>query len=184
MALCLAGVLLVLGLSFPRFVLENILQPVAIVLWLILRLFVLGIHQAVFWWGVILIAAFVAAAIALRAWERGISPAAPLPSVFRDPVWAWRLSIKVHSRSQPEKDAVRRDLAWLLTSPYASSRPGSEPYQVLAALRERRIPVPQSIYQFLFSSTRPRDYLDSVDDVLTHIETLLESKHGSHSDAR
>ena len=54
-----AALVLFLGLLFWPFVLATILQPIALVLWLLLRILVLSVHQKYFWYALVFAAVLV-----------------------------------------------------------------------------------------------------------------------------
>ena len=68
----LPGAVLLASLAFPQILLENVILPTAMLLWLLLRIFVLSIDQQVYWWGAISLAAAAALVLLLRE-----SPGAP-----------------------------------------------------------------------------------------------------------
>jgi hypothetical protein len=149
------GFLLLLGLVFPQFVLANILLPAATTVWLLLRIFVLSIHQRVFWWGVILLAAIAAfyglylrSAADSRILDSDSNPAPDRAS-------AWRDSILLNLCAVVNEDLFRRDLMWLFTYLYSSRQQGKAKYQIREEILEHRIPIPESIYTFLFFSPPP-----------------------------
>jgi hypothetical protein len=157
LAVSLPGVLLLLGLAFPQIVLHSIILPTATVLWLLLRVFVLSINQQVYWWGAIALAVLAAIVVLLRGSPGSSFHHSFLSSAPWDPTRRWRDSLLLNVRSEPDKDTFRLDLAWMLTSLHASSRPGFAKYQIREAFVQGMIPLPPSIYAFLFSSTKPRD---------------------------
>jgi hypothetical protein len=53
-----AAIVLFLGMLFWPFIVNNIIRPTALVLWFLLRILVLSIHQKYFWYTLIL-AAFI-----------------------------------------------------------------------------------------------------------------------------
>jgi hypothetical protein len=149
------GLLLLLGLVFPQFILANILLPAATAVWLLLRIFVLSLHQQVFWWGAILLAAIAAfRGLSLRSAvdAHGVaSDSNPVP----DRITSWRDSILLNLRAAVDEDSFKRDLMWLFTYLYSSRQQGKAKYQIRDDITEHRIPVPESIYTFLFFSPRP-----------------------------
>jgi len=68
---------------------------------------------------------------------------------------AWRDSILLHLLAEVDEGTLKRELMWLFTSLYSSRHQGKAKYQIRDGILERRIPVPESIYAFLFSSPRP-----------------------------
>ncbi len=150
--LCLG--VLALGIIFRQSVLAFIIEPAATAIWLFLRLFVLGIPQAVFWWGAISLA------LVVMIWRlaRGRTTASPHPqevySAPRDQVGLWRSSI---IRGTEDSDSFRRELMWLFTEMYASRSHGTVTYKVREALKERLTPIPETVHSFLFAEkpTKP-----------------------------
>jgi hypothetical protein len=211
-----AGVLILLGLVFPQALLNRIILPAATVLWLLLRMFVLSIHQELIWWSMIILAA-LAVVVALLRGPRGSASLSRLilSRAPYDPVERWKDSLLMNLGSEPYKDTFRRDLTWMLTELHASARPGNASYQVREAFQQGSIPLPPPIYEFLFSSTKPpqalppllshpverlrikmrsrrkalqrwarrrrglatADYFNSIDEVLSFMETSLEMNH-------
>lgn len=137
------GLLLLLTLLFRQFVLAGILLPAATAVWLILRIFVLSIHQQVIWWGVI----FLSAIMAIRGFYRRsavdfrIPPSDSNPEVDR--VSTWRESIRLNVRAAVGEDLFRRDLMWLFTSLYSSRQQGEAKYKIREAILNRQIPLPR-----------------------------------------
>jgi hypothetical protein len=149
------GLVLLAGLVFRQFVLAAVLLPAATAVWLLLRIFVLSIHQQVIWWGAI-VAAVVAAFGGLVARPAALlrTPAAD-PAPVRDRVSAWRDSIRLHLLTGGGRDRFRQELMWLFTSLYLSRGQGKAKYQVRDDILEHRIPIAESIYTYLFLSPEP-----------------------------
>jgi hypothetical protein len=154
-AVALPMAVLLAALFFPQVVLEQVVVPAATALWLLLRTFVLSIHQGAWWWGLLVIVAFAAPVLLLRR----LSPEDPSHAAARrvawDPARRWRDSILANVHSVPSRDSFRADAAWLLSSLYDSPRPGSQAYQVRDALRRREIPLPPAVHDFLFAAAEP-----------------------------
>jgi hypothetical protein len=149
------GLLLLAGLAFRQFVLAFVLLPAATAVWLLLRMFVLSMHQQVIWWGAIaaaVVAAFgglLARPPAVRTGQAGdTSPA-------RDRVTTWRDSIQLHLHTVTGRDTFRQQLMWLFTSLYLSRGQGKAKYQVRDDILAHRIPISESIYSYLFFSPQP-----------------------------
>jgi hypothetical protein len=188
------GLLLLLGLVFRQFVLESILLPAATVVWLFLRIFVLSIDQEVFWWALIALSVIVI----FRPLFRGsTAPLLPcfIPSAAQDRAGPWRRLILGNTHVAAHEDTLRRELVWQLTALYSSQRPGEAKFQIREAFLDGRIPLPESIFTFLFPSPPPpasffrrkrarrdaSDYMRSVDEVLSFMETSMERGHEIHS---
>src|SRR5208337_4822937 len=169
------GILLLMGLAFPQFALEAILLPAATAVWLLLRIFVLSIHQQIFWWG-----AIVAAAVAVFG---GLSPRPaalsriPIPdsSAVRDRVTTWRDSILLHLLAEVDEDTFRRDLMWVLTSLYSPRGQGKAKYQIRDEILAGQIPIADSILGFLFPSSRPAHARSFMTHPVERLRAMSES---------
>jgi hypothetical protein len=156
-ALAVPAFLVVLGLTRPRLVLEGVVLPAATAVWLVLRIFVLGIDQEVYWWGAIVLTFIVAIVLGLRGSARSVVHSGTGPAPVWDPALRWRESILLNVHGAAQRDTFRREMAWLLASQYASRHPGFARYQVHAALQEGRIPIPPAVHEFLFSSVKSQE---------------------------
>ncbi len=151
----LAGLIL-FGLVFWQFIVDDIIVPVALVVWLFLRLFVLSIDQQVYWWALVLLGALL---LLIRLFAE-MSPVESLrqPSdsnAVLDRVAFWKTSILGFSPESWKSITIRRDLIWLLAGLYATRQPGSLNFEIEEILRERRIPLPEPVYAFLFAQAPP-----------------------------
>jgi len=169
------ALLLLAGLAFRQFVLAAILLPAATAVWLLLRIFVLSIPQQVFWWCAIVVAA-VAAFVGLFARVAVISriPVAD-PDPVRDRVSTWRDSIRLHLLAGVDRDTFRSNLMWLFTSLYFSRGQGKAKYQVRDDILERRIPIAESIYSYLFFSPLPAPRRSFVTHPVERLRMMSES---------
>jgi hypothetical protein len=143
---------LVATLLFWPYLLDNVIQPVATVIWLMLRLFVLSIDQLVYWW---LLVAGIVVYLTYRLLR--LSSAPPVPDETfgsgspLDPVNLWQASIRA-GEQQSEETPVKRRLTWLLSNTYASRQQAGPSYQIREAFEQRQIPIPDPIYEFLFTT--------------------------------
>jgi hypothetical protein len=146
------GFILFLGLVFWQFLLANLILPVATVFWLLLRIFVLSIDQQIYWWLLISLVLFLAI---FRVYSRPetVQPYQPLDSnQTLDSVHHWRNAILSNAREGRESNTLKRDLMWLLTSMYSTGQQSYAHYEIKEALEQRQIPLPESVFGFLFSS--------------------------------
>ncbi len=141
---------LIAGLVFWPTLLTNVIQPVATVVWLMLRLFILSIDQLVYWW---LLVAAIVIYLTYRLLRLSSAPAAPGEAFETgsplDPVVLWQASIQAGVQQNGESP-VKRRLTWLLSNTYASRQQAGPSYQIREAFEQRQIPIPDPIYEFLF----------------------------------
>jgi hypothetical protein len=169
------GLLLMAALLFRQFVVAGILLPAATAVWLVLRIFVLSIHQQLFWWGVI----FLSVIVAFRGLYPGSAIDPRLPALdsnpARDRVGSLRESILLNVRAAGGKDSFRRDLMWLFTTLYSTRHQGEAKYQIRDAILEHRIPIPESIFTFLFFTPRPAPRLSFLRHPVERLKLKVDS---------
>ncbi|HEX7973989.1 MAG TPA: hypothetical protein VF498_06250 [Anaerolineales bacterium] len=143
------GLILVLGIFFRSFIRAYIIEPAALTLWLLLRIFILSLDQRIYW-GLLVIASLVFALRRLSYEIKVIEEADfPDPNVTLENVNIWRNLIQLHSDQTGGNDPVKRDLGNMLAALYTAQQ--TNPYETLRALKQRQIALPQSIYDFVFS---------------------------------
>ncbi len=198
--------ILLAGVLFWPFVFKNILEPLALVAWLFLRIFVLSIGQS-YYWAVII---FVALIFLYRLLSRSQTTPAPEESLESNEtintIGLWRSRFMLNSAYPNDDKSLRRELAHLLASLYVSKLRGLSNFEVYAALEDGKIPLPEHIHTFLFPEERqesgssltkiiqsirrtPRKWIrqwtgqekaekyQTIEEVLCLMETFLEIKN-------
>jgi hypothetical protein len=145
-----AALVLFLGLLFWPFVLATILQPIALVLWLLVRILVLSIHQKYFWYALI----FAAVLVLLRLLRQTQSEP-PAQESFETnttltSISYWRALFLYNGPDVQEDAPLKRQLTGLLTSLYAWKQGTPTDYRILDALQQGAIPLPDTVHAFLF----------------------------------
>ena len=199
------GILLLLGILFQSFILENFVRPISLVIWLGLRV-LQSIDQTIIW-GLLLF--FAVMFLLLRL---GREPATvesshpPASNTTLENVRYWRTAIMITHDEITELNVLKRYLGKMLASMYAAKQPGSSNLEIYNALKQRSIPLPDAVYAFLFPPVLPAsglsikqvlraiwdaprkmsrrwtgsdvaDYYASIEEVLAYIESNLEIKH-------
>ena len=202
LAFSIAALIVFLGLLFWPFVLTNIIQPIALTLWLLIRILVLSIHQKYFWYAVIFVAVFVLVRL-LRQTQSERPPQASFETNTTISIISyWRDLLLYNGQETREDKGLKRHLAHLLTGLYALKQGVSNDFRVYDDLQRGTIPLPENIHAFLFApepvsdgplqkffqSIRktPRRWIRQwtgqakaehhkmIDDILNFIETSLE----------
>ena len=198
--------LLFLGMLFWPFILDQIIAPVSLVVWLLLRVFVLSIDQKYFW-GIIIFIVLVflyrllPASQPVGPTDQSLNPNATLRTIE-----TWRSLFTLIGYNNPEVKILKRELIRLLLSLYATKKRTTADYELFEALQKGEISIPENIHNFLFleepqESRRsiktwlqsigniPRvwvrrwrgqeaaDYYRLIDEVLSFMETSLEMKN-------
>jgi len=195
------GVGLFLGILFRAFIVANVVTPIAMLLLLFWRL-LLSIHQAVYWGLVIGLAVGLAFYRLVQVAGHEEEQSAPAKVVDY-----WRLLLQLASDEGPSATSLKHELRHKLVTMYAMKQPEAEPFTIYEALRLRQLPLPDTVYSFLFSNEaqetnlpwRQRlqrladkpgkwlrhwtgrdkvEYYQAVEETITFMEALMEIKHG------
>ena len=142
--------LLFLGLVFSTWVVPNLVMPAALAAWLFLRIFILSVDQVYYWW---LLATAVTAWAVFRLFhsEERTEQKETVPSSNALSSWkTWQTNLLYSKSDSYERSRVKRELIVLLTSLYASRQPGVSQVEILQALEEHQLPLPDPYYNLLF----------------------------------
>ena len=198
---------LLFGIFFWPFVLNEILTPIALTAWLFLRIFVLSIDQNCYW-GVMI---FAVAILLFRRLFDVPNPEqrANIPDE-NDTIGTikyWRSMFTLINPSVYDDQALKRELIHLVASLYASKQRASPSFIFYDALQRGEIPLPDRVHSFLFpeepqESTQPfkefmrsvretprkwirrwtgqetKEYHRMIDEILSFMETSLEMENG------
>ena len=204
--LLLLGAGLILGLLFRAFIVANVVYPIAALLLLFWRM-LLSVHQAVYWGIVLVVAVGVAFYRLVQLVPSEVKRYTPAPHSILQVVSYWRFSLQLASDEGPVTHSVKNELQSYLVAMYATKQPEAAPYTIRDALQSRQIPLPDTVYNFLFSdetheknpswkgrlqrlAAKPSkwlrhwsgrdqvEYYQAVEETITFMEALMEIKHG------
>jgi hypothetical protein len=201
----LLGTALILGFFFRDFILDNFVRPLSILVWLFGRT-VLSLDQMIYW--ILLIISIMLYAFFRNIRRSALSSSTPSPdsNATLEKINHWRIMIPLTIDEIDAPNILKQNLGKMLTAIYMSRQPESVHWEVDEALRQRRIPIPESIYRFLFpaepaekapsflrmaqeilqapgklsrrwSGRETAGYYRSIGEVLTYMESLMEKKH-------
>jgi len=152
-----AGAVLAASVLAGPWLWSAVIEPLALVVWLLLRLFVLSVHQAAYWVVLILAGAVLLLGFLLRR-ARLDEPAPVVPPPPRPhPVESWRWVIEQAALGAPASPAF----GWggfiqLAVSFGAVEHRVPADYLLHDALRAGRVPLPAEVHAFLFPPSEPR----------------------------
>jgi hypothetical protein len=141
---------LILGLAFWQYVLDQILTPIALTAWLFLRIFVLSIDQKVYWIVLILGSVIVLFRHLIQYSMSSETETLPEADLALKDIEFWRTFFTLYTHDKKEQFMVKRELVRLLVSMYASKQGVAANFLVMDALKKGEIPLPEAIYSFLF----------------------------------
>jgi hypothetical protein len=197
------SVLILIGMLFWPFILKEIITPIALVAWLLLRMFVLSIDQQYYWAAIILITL-----IFLYRMLPQDSNAIPSENSYEsnetmDTIGYWHSLFTLIDINKHDESTLKRELIRLVLALYASKQRSSPNFLFYEALQRGEISIPDHIHSFLFpaepkqskrfsqkllQSVRetPRkwirrwkgqdraEYYQMIDEILGFVETSLE----------
>ena len=202
----MAAIVLFLGMLFWPFIVNNIIQPTALVVWLLLRILVLSIHQKYFWYALIFVAVILLFRFLPREQPDIQSDAHPETNTAIINIGYWRNLFIFYGQNVRDEKTLKRELTHLVTSLYASKQRTSTHWGVHEALQQGQIPLPENIRTILFPQEPPvsggplktffqsvretprrwirqwtgqekADHYRMIDEVLNFLETSLELNH-------
>jgi hypothetical protein len=201
----LLGTALLLGFFFRDFIFENFVRPWALVVWVFWQ-DVQSVDQIIYWILLILsIMLYTFFRNVRRSTDTSSTPS-PDSNATLEEINRWRIVIPLTTDEIDTTNILKRNLGKMLTAIYTTRQPESAHWEVDEALRQRRIPLPESIYGFLFpiepvekapsflriaqdilrapgklarrwSGRETAGYYRSIEEVLTYMESLMEKKH-------
>jgi hypothetical protein len=148
----LSMVLVVLtAIIFWPYLYDNIVMPLAETMWLLLRISLLNIDQKYYWWGLILVTLLfffyrLGQGSSNYEYDETVDQNTTLKNIE-----FWQIFFKFSSTDRDGEQSLKNELSRLLVSIYVSDQHTLSHFEILEALRERQIALPESIYQFLFS---------------------------------
>jgi hypothetical protein len=167
------GLFLLVGFSFPSFIQDNLITPIALVLWLCWRI-VQSVDQQVYWIALIFVVV-IYSLIRLYRWILGTDTfeqtQSPDSNAALERINYWRTSMLLTGFKIDSSNRLRNNLANMLAALYASKQLHVAPHEVYSALEQRQMPLPEPVYTFLFpaqSSGAKR----SIKQILRHLRDI------------
>jgi hypothetical protein len=166
-----------------------------------------SVHQAVYWGIVLVFAVGLAFYGLVQVVGRDEERYTPPPRSILQDVNYWRLSLQLGSDEGPATIGVKDELQYYLVAMYATKQPEAAPFTIREALQARQLPLPDTVYNFLFcndaqemkltwkgrlqrlaakpgkwlrhwSGRDKAEYYRAVEETITFMEALMEIKHG------
>jgi hypothetical protein len=201
----LLGLSLLLGILFHSFVLDNIIKPVALVLWVFRRI-LLSVDQKLYW-GLLIFSAMAVVFFRLtRSFSTEEPPSPPGSNATLMEIDSWRTSIYLTGEENEKFNILKQELGWMLVSLYALHQPEKAQWEIYEAIKQQQIPLPTHIYDFLFpgepsggkqsfrqilqiirrtpekwarrwTGRDKAEYYQSIESMITFMESFKDTKH-------
>jgi hypothetical protein len=149
---CFVSIILIAGIFYWPFILHEIIAPTSLGVWVLLRIFVLSIDQKYYWAAMILISSFF---LCLRLLPR--VPPDIQSEGFRETnatmssIGYWHILFTETGRKIQDDRILKRELADLLLSLYATNQRTTADFRLYDALQRGQIPLPEHIHTLLFT---------------------------------
>jgi hypothetical protein len=142
--------ILFLGLLFSGWVLPNIVQPAAEAVWLFLRIFILSVDQELYWY----LLSIAGAIWVIYRLTRRDTPVIPAENNLRKEALSnlniWQNALVSSKHDGSGRSIAKRKILQLLISYYEAGQQNSTQLEIRQALEQRQLPMPDSVYTFLF----------------------------------
>jgi hypothetical protein len=141
---------LLFGMVFWPFILNDIIRPTSLVIWLFLRIFVLSIDQKYYWGAII----FVTVVFLFRLLPQDQTDIQS--EDFQDSnttiktIEYWQVLLTITGHDARDEKSLKRELINLLLSLYASKQRTSTNFRLYDALQRGEFALPEHIHTFLF----------------------------------
>ena len=190
----------ILSIIFRTFLLENFLMPLALLCWLLLRITVLSVDQAVLWNLLILLIAAVAI-LRFQVFAAENKPQIRMTrNFYRHKLQLWKMYL-THPASRQENKRLKDKLVRLMAELYASRKRTDMNASLLNSFSDGEIPLPPQVYQFLYdhqkkpgkrvpsiravykklSGREKREYYKNLEEYLLFLENYMEIKDDCES---
>jgi hypothetical protein len=148
--------ILFLGMIFWPFILNELITPISLVIWLLLRLLVLSIDQKYYWAAIIFVVLF----FLYRLLPQGQAADRPEESLEANAtirsISYWRSLFTFTDQAVRDEKNLKRELIRLLLSLYATKQRTAADFGLYEALQRSEIPLPEHIHDFLFWEEPPK----------------------------
>jgi len=150
-SILVTAIVLFAGMLLWPFILNNIIQPIALVAWILLRVLFLSVDQKYFWTAVILVVVIFLFRILPHEQAESQLDSFPVGNATITNIGYWRILFIYHDQNVRNEKTLKLELAHLLTSLYASKQRAATKFDIYEALRKGEIPIPPHLHSFLFS---------------------------------
>jgi hypothetical protein len=144
-------VILFVGLLFWPFILNEIIKPTSLAVWVLLRIFVLSVDQEYYWVAIIFITS-------IFLYLRLLPPSHPTmqsedfqhSNATMRTLDYWRSLFNLIDQRVQDDEMLKKELARLLLSLYATKQRTLADFRLYDALQQGKIPLPEQMHAFLF----------------------------------
>ena len=152
------------------FILNDIIAPTSLVVWVLLRIFVLSIDQKYYWAAIIFITSFFLYRRLLPRDSLEIqSEDLQNPNATMSRIGYWHGMFAVTDYKIQEDKILKKELAYLLLSLYATNQRTTADFRLYDALQSGQIPLPENIHTLLFTE-EPKESKRSIKGLLCSIK--------------
>jgi hypothetical protein len=160
--------ILLAGMLFWPFILNDIIKPTSLAVWLLLRIFVLSIDQKYYWGAIIfLIVVFLFRLLPQNQIDVHSGGFLESNATIKN-IEYWRALFTVVEHDIRDEETLKRELTRLLLSFYATKQRTSSSFLLHEALQRGELPLPQHIHKFLFPD-QPKKSKWSLDKLIQSV---------------
>lgn len=164
------SIVLLVGILFWPFILNGIIKPTSLAVWLILRIFVLSIDQEYYWGAIIFgVILFLFRLLPQDQIDFQSDNYTDSNATIKT-VEYWSLLFTRVGQGIQDEETLQRELIHLLLSFYASKQRTSNNFILYESLQKGELPLPEHIHKFLFPD-KPRKSKWSLNRLIQSVRT-------------
>jgi len=148
---------LFVGMLFWPFIMNEIIKPVSLVTWLLLRILVLSIPQSYYWGALIFIMLFFFYRLLPQSQTATYPSESQMSNNALRNIEYWHNLFLLTDEYVKDDKTLKRELIRLLISLYATKQVNRANFEIYEELQKGTIPLPQHIHTFLFSENTQND---------------------------
>jgi hypothetical protein len=203
-------IILLLGMFFWPFIFNEIITPISLVVWLLLRILVLSIDQKYLWAAVILAVLVFLYRLLPQGQETFLPDDFPDTNATLKTIEYWRSLFTLTEHNLRDEKSLKKELIRQLLLLYATKQRTSADFRLYESLQRGELPLPEQIHAFLFPEepkeagrslkqllnflkNAPREWIRHwtgqdiaehyriIDETLNFMETALEMKNDAEN---
>ena len=192
--LIILSILTIVCILYRLFIFENILKPLALILWLFLRFFVLSIDQITIWFMMIFIIAFVLFIRFVFTTSDNESSQDIIINFYLQKFKSWKFYFGAENYNLQNQKDLKLELIRMMVNLHAARKRISVDYHLFDAFKKKEIQIPENIHNFLYAENKKKfcinifkiynrisgrqagEYYRNLEECLLFLENFMEIK--------
>ena len=145
------SILTIIFILYNTFILENILKPLALLLWLLLRIFVLSIDQVIIWGIMIFIIAYILFVRFISINSENETYQESINNFYTEKLSLWKFYFSGDIYNLQNQKDLKIELIRMMVNLHAARKRMPVDYHLFDSFKAKEIQIPENIYNFLYA---------------------------------